>query len=196
MNQLLGKVANYLGYELSKKIAQETLKTLDDYMTGYGGWRAIVRKGIDFGINAALRALETAREEIVKFCKKNKDLLKFLSQIAIKSFVRLVTEVGAKSVVRALAKKGTKQIAVQSVKILGKVHPVGMAADVAQAGLEYLGYEDIGKKVGVAGNVTSGILLGAAVGGPPGAAIGAFGGFVVWGVGEVTGGLVERAFGK
>ena len=31
--------------------------------------------------------------------------------------------------------------------------------------------------------------------GPPGVALGALGGFVIWGAGEVIGGLVDRAFG-
>ena len=30
---------------------------------------------------------------------------------------------------------------------------------------------------------------------PPGVALGALGGFVIWGAGEVIGGLVDRAFG-
>ena len=47
--------------------------------------------------------------------------------------------------------------------------------------------------VGVTGNIASGAMLGS-VAGPPGAAVGALGGFVVWGVGEVIGELVASAF--
>lgn len=196
MNDLLSKLSSYLGYQIPI-LAQETLRVLNGYVTEtYGGWRTILKRAIDSGIKAGLRALEAAREEIVKFCKKNKVLMTFLSQIAIKSCTRLATEAGAKALVRGVAKKGAKQIAAQGAKTLGKVHPVGIAADIAQAVLEYTGHERIGKSVGVTGNIASGALLGAAVAGPPGAAIGLFGGFLVWGVGEVTGGLVERAIGN
>lgn len=45
--------------------------------------------------------------------------------------------------------------------------------------------------VGAAGNMAAGAMLGA-VGGPPGVALGVVGGFFLWGIGEVTGGLVNR----
>ena len=72
--------------------------------------------------------------------------------------------------------------------------PLGVGADLAQAGLEWTGHKEVGKAVGVTGNIASGALMGAPFG-PPGAALGALGGFVMWGAGEVIGGLVERAFG-
>ena len=50
--------------------------------------------------------------------------------------------------------------------------------------------------MGVAGNIVSGAMVGGAVGGPAGAAVGALLGLGVWGVGEVTGRLVDRAFGE
>ena len=51
------------------------------------------------------------------------------------------------------------------------------------------GYEKAGKAVGMTGNMAAGAMFGA-VGGPPGVVLGAIGGFALWGVGEVTGGLV------
>ena len=41
---------------------------------------------------------------------------------------------------------------------------------------------------------TAGAFMGAPFG-PPGVALGALGGFAIWGAGEIIGGLVDRAFG-
>ena len=64
----------------------------------------------------------------------------------------------------------------------------------AQARLEWAGHKDVGKAVGVTGNIAAGALMGAPFG-RPGLALGALGGFMMWGAGEVVGGLVDRAFG-
>ena len=145
----------------------------------------------------ALKALKAVKENIVESCSKNEELLKHLSKIAIKAATRVGIELVVKGAVRIVANELTKPVASQGVKgiAMAAVHPAGVAADVAQALLEYKGYEEEEKKVGIGGNVLSGILFGGTVGGLPGAAVGALGGFMMWLVGEVTGGLVERAFG-
>ena len=71
-------------------------------------------------------------------------------------------------------------------------NPVGVVADVAQAGLELVGQEEAGRAVGIGGNMVSGAMMGGAVGGPPGAAIGAGLGFALWATGEVAGGVTGR----
>ena len=161
----------------------------------YKRWEDIVNKGIKSGIGPAQRELEEVKEEIVKACRKNKSLLKLFSKVAIKTFVTLATEVGAKCMLRILTTESTKQIVAQGAKALGDIHPIATAADVAQTGLERLGYEDIGKTVGFVGNVAAGAFVGTTVGGPLGAIIGAFGGLLVWKVGEESAGFVKRAFG-
>ena len=57
---------------------------------------------------------------------------------------------------------------------------VGIAADVAEYGLGMMGYERGGKTVGAVGNTVSGAMTGFAIGGPPGAALGAVCGFLLW----------------
>lgn len=69
---------------------------------------------------------------------------------------------------------------------------MGIAADVAQAGLELVGQEEAGKAVGIGGNMVSGAMMGGAIGGPPGAVIGAGLGFALWATGEVAGGVTGR----
>ena len=198
LRPLLRRLARLLGYQILTQTIPEAWKTLNEYVNEtYGGWKNLVKKGIERGIEAGLNALNAAKKVIVEKCKKNEKLMKHLTKIAIKASTRVAMEIGAKGVTRFAAKKITKQVATQGVKGMAKaaIHPVGIGADVAQAGLEYMGYEDAGKTVGAGGNVLSGALIGATVGGPPGAAVGALGGFVIWLGGEVAGGLVERAFG-
>ena len=198
MRPLLGRVAKLLGYQIFTRTIPEAWKTFNEYVNeAYEEWKNLVKKAIDCGINIALNALNAAKEVIVEKCKKNEKLMRHLSKIAIKATTRVAMEIGAKSVTRFAAKKITKQVASQGVKGLAKsaIHPVGIGADVAQAVLEYNGYEDAGKTVGAGGNMLAGVLIGGTVAGPPGAAVGALGGFVIWLGGEITGGLVERAFG-
>lgn len=199
LKSLLSKLGEFLGYQIRQNIIRESWKILNDYVDDtYGGWRKMVRTGIERGIDAAIKALTAVKEEIVKVCTKNQVLMKHLSKIAVKSAARWAAEFGTKSAVRVAAKKGTKMVAAQGVKGLAKaaIHPVGIAADIAQAGLEATGHENAGKTVGVGGNITAGALMGFAVGGPAGAAIGSLGGFLIWGVGEVTGGLIDRALSQ
>ena len=99
---------------------------------------------------------------------------------------------------KRLASQGTKQVVTQGVKQGMKsaataATGVGLVADLAQAGLEYYGYEKTGKTVGASGNIASGALFGATIGGPPGAAIGALGGFVIWGTGEFVGKFIDKS---
>ena len=112
----------------------------------------------------------------------------------VKVAIKETTIVGAKNV----AKVGAKQTASMGTKGLIKsaANPVGFASDLAQAGLEVAGYKEEGKMVGKCGNIVSGAMMGGVIAGPPGAAVGALAGFAVWGVGEVVGGLVDRAFGE
>jgi len=57
---------------------------------------------------------------------------------------------------------------------------VGIAADAAEFGLGMMGCESQGKVVGAVGNTASGAMTGFSVAGPPGAAIGAGVGLLLW----------------
>ena len=91
-------------------------------------------------------------------------------------------------------KGAAKQAASNSSKFVVKAaNPVGIAADVIQAGCELYGYEKVGKQIGMGGNIAAGAMMGS-VGGPAGAVVGALGGLLIWGAGEVVGGVIERVF--
>ena len=144
-------------------------------------------------------------------CRENKEVLKPLTLIATKAVVReamakAAVKVCVRTVASDIAKEGTKealkvgakQAAKQGTKavatgLVKAANPVGIVADIAQASLEHMGMEEVGKKVGMTGNIAAGAMLGS-VGGPPGAAVGALGGFLVWGVGEAVGRVIDRAF--
>ena len=114
------------------------------------------------------------------------------SKMVIKQTVRTATKEGAKQTLKQGSKTATSQAIKSAIK--SGATPLSIGSDVAQAGFEWFGYKKIGKTVGVTGNITAGAIVGS-VAGPPGAALGALGGFLVWGAGEVVGGLVDRAFG-
>ena len=161
---------------------------------GYRGWRWIVGK-VELGLDAALQALRAVKEEVVSFCHEYRGLIKELTKHVVNISAR---EMIGKFVAKTITREGTKQVTKVATKsaIKTAANPVGIASDVAQTGLEAVGYKKLGRTVGITGNIASGAMVGGAVGGPAGAAVGALLGFGVWGVGQVTGRLVDRAFGE
>ena len=126
---------------------------------------------------------------------------------AAKIVAAQATKSATKEVIKATTIEGTKQTVIQATKLVAAqstksvtkslksaANPLSLGADLTQAGLEVAGYKEAGKVVGVTGNIAAGALAGS-VFGPPGAVLGALGGFAIWGAGEVVGGLVDRAFG-
>ena len=181
---------------------EEGLKALNDYLTrNYGGWKKIVRDGVEKGLNFAIEALTVAKETVIQRCRENKELLEQLTKFAVKTTareiiaktvlktgLREVAKVSTKSAVKTAAKVGTKSFIKTAVGI-------GLISDLAQGGLEYAGYKKEGKAVGISGNIVSGAMMGGVVAGPPGAAVGALAGFGVWVAGEATGAVVDWMFG-
>lgn len=193
-------------------LAQDCYTRVHNFLSQFcHDWPEIVRLG-KVCINQGLRLLNTVKDSVVKVIMQNCEISKALTQIATKSGTTLAAryatkKIAAKSTTHAIvaqsAKKGgvsvTKVAITQGAKQGAKTavkaaNVIGVAADITQAGLEYCGYENAGKKVGMTGNIASGAIFGATVGGPPGAAIGAFGGFLIWGAGEVVGDIIDKAF--
>ena len=235
LTRVLDKVVEYLGLP---EVVEEGRTCLKAYLEEkYGGWKEIVRKGVEWGIEAALSALKAVKEEIVKVCCEYEPLIVQLTKLGVKSTARIATEVGVKTLtknaVRSVTKTATNSAVKEATKVATKTtvkgavktatkstakgttkaatkgavkgasadtskalfkaaNPVGVVADVAQAGLELVGQEEAGRAVGIGGNMVSGAMMGGAVGGPPGAAIGAGLGFALWATGEVAGGVTGR----
>ena len=177
-------------------------------------WRSIVEVAIRDGLDKAVELMQNAKESIVGVLKKNRSLVRSLTQGAVKSGAKMTAKCVAKKITKGgakvtqelvieggkrLASEGTKKVATQGLvkqglKSLGKgATVIGIAADFAQAGLEYCGYKKTGKAVGATGNAASGIMAGVAMGGPVGAIIGGFVAVSIWGAGEAVGTGINKA---
>jgi len=188
-------VAQGLGYQIKRTASELSWKGLEDsVIDAYNGFQDIVQTGIAKGMEVARKALKVVYNSVIKVCSENKAVLKHLSKMATKTtrgiVVNGLVKVSVRQGAKQVAKKGAKTTATGLVKA---VNPVGIGADIAQAGLEYMGMEKVGKAVGMTGNIAAGAMLGS-VGGPPGAVVGMLGGFLVWGAGEVVGSAIDYAF--
>ena len=124
----------------------------------------------------------------VEACKQNKEVVTDVSKLAAKGFARetaVITRLGTKSFMKYGASQSLKTA-------LNIANPAGMVADVAQFGLEMTGHKEIGKNVGLWGNIGTGVMAGGVVGGPVGVPIGALVGLGTWLVGEAAGQAVEE----
>lgn len=174
-------------------------------------WDKIV-EAAKITLETALGILNSSKNNILKVCRENEAVLKsMVLKLGTKSITKLVAQetvqvmakegvrYGARTVARAVVRGGTRLAARTTTRVVargvGKValksvsNPIGIVADMAQAGLELTGNEKAGKTVGLAGNAGGGAVAGLAVGGPLGAAVGAVAGTSVWLVGELVGGL-------
>ena len=196
MRDLLVQLVGNLGHQIRPDITVPQLRRLNDYISEtYHGWKEIVKKGVKHGLKAGLIALKSVKKVVVKKCRQNKTLLKYLTKIAFKASARAVAEYGAKQAIMRVVEQGTKQVVAQSAKGFIKVaNPIGTIADVTQEALTYCGHENAGQNIGKAGNILAGAITGAGIAGVPGAAVGALGGLIIWGVAQVTGEVVEKAF--
>ena len=164
----------------------EAWSILNEYLKEkFGGrWREILKKAFEVGVEAALSALEAMKDEITRVCKENCTATDQASKIATKAGCQLqiclprkrpnkrLSKVLKVSLTLSLtwspkltagiaAKKTSKMAAGQiaDCKISYQVchsDPLGVEADLAQAGLEWAGHKEVGKTLGVTGNITAG----------------------------------------
>ena len=179
--------------DLIERLTKFAVKTTARDVISKTGPKLVIRK---IAAKGAKEGAKVGAAHVVKVGVKETVIVgtQMGSKGIVKVAIKETTIVGTKNVVKA----GAKQTASLGTKGLIKsaANPVGIASDLAQAGLEFAGYKEEGKMVGKCGNIVSGAMMGGVIAGPPGAAVGALAGFAVWGVGEVMGGLVDRAFGE
>ena len=175
------------GVEWSCRLDEFFTEQIPQYWNG-------IKEAVKESAKTAMQKLIKLKDIILELCREHeivlrsllvkvgtKALIKYGAQMAVKGTARVGVKQGMKAALKTGAKAGLK----------GAIHPIGMVADGAQAGLELLGYEEAGKKVGVLGNAAGGAVAGFAVAGPVGAGIGAATGTAVWFVGEVAGKLFQ-----
>lgn len=181
-------------------------------------WGIARVKNLMDAIVKVCRENEVFMRQLVKFGVKpaSRVLFEVGSKAAVKT---IVTKVAAKKAAKAAAKEAaetwfikrtftvvyeqcTKMFVKKAVTTTWKAtakatcktaaNPVGIISDVAQVGCELAGHKELGKRVGQAGNITSGAMMGFVVGGPAGAAVGAAVGGFIWYGGEVAGELLDK----
>lgn len=169
LDPLLNTVAEWLiNAEVREEGRRYLLRCLNE---GYHRWRGIVAK-VEIGLEAALQALRAVKEEVVRFCRDYRGLIEELTKYAVYAGAR---EMIGKLVAKTITREGGKQVTKVATKSVIKTaaNPLGIASDVTQTALEAVGYKELGKTVGITGNIASGAMVGGAVGGPAGAAVGA-----------------------
>ena len=90
---------------------------LNEYMQEkFGGWKEILRKKFEVGEQAALSALEAAKDEIIRVCKENHRLLEQLTKLTTKSLTSATSKFATQAAANVLAKEMSRQTVKQSSK--------------------------------------------------------------------------------
>ncbi|XP_065891255.1 uncharacterized protein [Dysidea avara] len=155
-------------------------------------FQKVVQTAINETLESALKILHIIKDEVIKFFKKdvNKFLMAELPKLAVKVVPReVIIRCGIKQAIKYGVAEAGQQVVQRALKFS---NPASIVADLAQTGMEVAGYAEAGKGVGMIGNIGTGLATGAVVAGPAGAAVGALAGFLTWGVGEVTSGVIYR----
>ena len=118
--------------------------------------------------------LEMFKEQIILILIENHPLARELAKQAAKAGL---FGIGYRYATKAVLSRVSLRSASKLMKFSG---PVSLGADIAQYGLEFAGFKKTGKAIDVAGNIARGALLVGSIAGPPGAAVGALGGFIFW----------------
>ena len=118
--------------------------------------------------------LEMFKEQIILILIENHPLARELAKQAAKAGL---FGIGYRYATKAVLSRVSLRSASKLMKFSG---PVSLGADMLQCGLEIAGFKKTGKAIDVAGNIARGAFLVGSIAGPPGAAVGALGGFVFW----------------
>lgn len=85
----------------------------------YGGWNEILKIAFDKGEQAAISALEAAKDEIVGICKENHMLLEQLAKFSTKTCISSVAaKQGLKTAIDISVQQGTKQATTPAIKLV------------------------------------------------------------------------------
>jgi len=174
--------------------SNRTIRLVYNCLKDFKPFKEAVTTAVKFSLEKTMKLLQIYKDEVVKFCKKNECLMTEITKLVVKAAPRgVMITCGVKQAIRYGVTEAGQQVVQQTLKV---ANPVGIVADVAQAGMEFAGYEDAGKTVGMLGNIGTGAVTGAIIGGPVGFTVGALAGFLTWGAGEVTAAAIHRALSE
>ena len=177
--------------ELLQQLTKFAVKTTAREIVAKTAVKVVLREAAKVGTKTAAKtAAKVGTKTAAKTAAKvgTKTAAKTAAKVGTKTAAKTAAKVGTKTAAKTAAKAGTKSF------IKTAANPVGIISDLAQGGLEYAGYKEEGKTVGVCGNIASGAMIGGVAAGPPGAAVGALAGFGVWVAGEAVGVVVDWMF--
>ena len=119
----------------------------------------LFKKASKKGVRVGLQYLVIVQKQFVKECKENKEVMKAITSICTKAVARDVM------LKRAVTYVVTKGVAEVGLKACTAINGAGVVFDGAEAILEHCGHEQLGKKVGLFGNVATGACAGLLIGG-------------------------------
>ena len=173
---------------------KEVIEIGDKYLEENAGeeWTKLKKNTAQSVVSHAKSILAAPPDICRKYETPAKSVVKLGTKSIPKIAVELLTTTTVQTTVKAVTTMTLKETAKSTLKMATSPLGVSVIADLLQAGLEYAGYKEVGKKVGAVGNMAGGAMMGFALWGLPGAGIGATLGGGIWLLGEVAG----RAFEK
>ena len=167
----------------------ENLRIIYNRLRNNSLFRNAVRRAVRSGIEVGLRYLKDVKQQLIKECRENTELIGALAKISFKAITKnAMLNAGGKQAIKC----GITKAGSHGIKTAMKVtNPAGIIVDVTQAGLELAGYKKEGKAVGLLGNLGTGACTGFMVAGPVGATIGACASLGTWIVAEAAGNALE-----
>ena len=182
---LVYKALDLLPLKAPGELQQKQLQSIYTALLHIPQFKKASKKGIEEG----RKYLGTVLRQFVKEFKENKEVMKVIMSICTKAVARDVM------LKRAVTYGVTKGLAEVGLKACTAVNGAGLVFDGVEAVLESSGHEQLGKRVGLFGNVATGACAGLLIGGTAAAApvalpLGMAAGFAVWVAGRsVTKGL-------
>ena len=167
-------------------------KTLQEWYDFVKDWELYqtARKMLVQGTEVAVAYLWSHREDVIKFCRRHKDVITPLTSLpATVATKRAASTIGVKVAMSYGAKASSRGI--RALRTVG--NPATLAVDVVQTGLEITGHREAGMTVGFLGNIGTGAITGFMVAGPLGATIGATTCFASWFFGEIVAEAVDKS---
>ena len=116
LTPILFALTKILEYEIVQSTLKEIWKAFNEWLQErYGGWNEILTIAFDKGAQAAISALEAAKDVIIAVCKENQMLLDQLAKLSTK--VCISSAIATKQVIKTTAdlsvQQGTKQATTQ-----------------------------------------------------------------------------------
>lgn len=136
MYELLNQILEWL----QASACDEARRIVQNAIRDFIHWPDIVQQVRERGVEAGIAALTAVKDEVLRFCREYPNLVERLARFGVTTAARW----GIETVVKTGVKRGTTLAAKKGIGFAAKnvvkgANPVGIVADLTQAGLEYAG---------------------------------------------------------